>query len=327
MRRTLLIAILVVAAFSSGRADAHPPWGIAVDDRGRVYFADIDHGNHIWRIDAPGKLTSVVAGRHSHDLHLGRDGTLFVSHIEYIPRGERFESRLLKIGPDGATAEVIPPTTDRKRFWGNAFTLDGDGNVYFGYTNNPRAGEAEDESLLLKRSPDGRVTVLAGSKAGHRDGKGKEARFRAINALAWGPDGVLYVADEAAIRKVARDGTVTTLARDLVAKGPDCAGRGCEPSVRPGGRRRRDRVCRRLRRPPDREGRPGRPVLDGIRVGGRLGTDRGRGVRGRPLHPRSRVRPPGAADGAARAEGLAGRQVGGAGDSRRLEGTERGRNG
>ena len=74
--------------------------------------------------------------------------------------------------------------------------------MYFGYTNNPRAGEAEDESLLLKRSPDGRVTVLAGSKAGHRDGKGKEAQFRAINALAWGPDGVLYVADEAAIRKV-----------------------------------------------------------------------------------------------------------------------------
>lgn len=220
MHRTILIAILAVAAIPGGRADAHPPWGIAVDERGRVYFADIDHGNHVWRIDAPGKLTSLVAGRHSHDLHLGRDGTLFVAHIAYIPRGDRYESRLLKIGPDGAMSEIIPPTTDRKRFWGNAFTLDGGGSVYFGYTNNPQAGEAEDESLLLNRGPDGRVAVLAGSKAGDRDGKGEEARFRAINALAWGPDGVLYVADEAAIRKVARDGTVTTLARDLVTKGP-----------------------------------------------------------------------------------------------------------
>jgi sugar lactone lactonase YvrE len=115
---------------------------------------------------------------------------------------------------------VIPPTTERKRFWGDAFTLDGEGDVYFGYTNNPRAGEVEDESLLLRRGPDGGVTVVAGSRAGHRDGKGPEAQFRAFNGLAWGPDGTLYVADESAIRKVARDGTVTTLASDLVAKGP-----------------------------------------------------------------------------------------------------------
>jgi sugar lactone lactonase YvrE len=221
MRRTILTVALGLVVIARGRVDAHPPWGIAVDGRGRVVFADIGHGNHIWRIEAPGKLTSLVAGRHSHDLHLGRDGTLFVSHIEYIPRGERFVSRLLRIGPDGETSEVIPPTADRKRFWGNAFTLDGESNVYFGYTNNPRAGEAADESLLLKRSPDGRITVLAGSKAGHRDGKGKGAQFRAINALAWGPEGVLYVADESAIRTVARDGTVTTLARDLGAKGPN----------------------------------------------------------------------------------------------------------
>ena len=220
MRRTLLITCLAALGLPAGRADAHPPWGIALDDKGRVVFADIDHGNHVWRIDAPGKLSSLVSGQHSHDLYLGHDGTLFVSHIKYIPRGDRYESRLLKIGPDGATAEVIPPTVDRKRFWGNAFTLDGGGNVYFGYTNNPRAGEVKYESLLLRRAPDGRVTALAGGKAGHSDGKGQEAQFKAINALAWGPDGVLYVADEAAIRRVSRDGTVTTLARDLVAERP-----------------------------------------------------------------------------------------------------------
>jgi sugar lactone lactonase YvrE len=220
MRHTSLIAVLVVTAFSARRADAHPPWGIAIDGQGRVVFADIDHGNHIWRIEAPGKLTSVVSGWHSHDLHLDRTGNLFVADLAYIPDGERWESRLLKVEPSGVSSVTIPPTTDRKRFWGNAFTLDRDGNVYFEYTNDPRAGEAEDESLLMRRSPDGRVTVLAGSKAGHRDGKGQVAQFRAIDALAWGADGVLYVADEAAIRKVARDGAVTTLARDLVAKGP-----------------------------------------------------------------------------------------------------------
>src|SRR5437773_2214342 len=80
----------------------------------------------------------------------------------------------------GASAVVIPPTTHRKQFWGNAFTLDRDGSVYFGYTNNPRAGETRDESLLLRRSPAGAVAVLAGSTAGHRDGSGRQVQFTGI---------------------------------------------------------------------------------------------------------------------------------------------------
>jgi sugar lactone lactonase YvrE len=216
----LLITTLSFATTLAGRAAAHPPWGIAVDHRGRVYFADIDHGNHIWRIEAPEELTSVVAGRHSHDLHLDRDGNLFLADLVYIPETKLYESRLLKVEPSGTSSVTIPPTTDRKRFWGNAFTLDGDGNVYFGYTNNPRAGEARDESLLLKRSPNGRVAVLAGSTRGLRDGIGPRAQFEAVNALAWGPAGVLYVSDQHSVRKVTRDGAVTTLARDLVAKKP-----------------------------------------------------------------------------------------------------------
>jgi sugar lactone lactonase YvrE len=216
MGRKVLAAILAIAASSAGRTQAHPAWGIALDNRGRVVFADVDHGNHIWRIDSPNKLSSLVTGRHSHDLHLGHDGTLFVAHVFSNPRSGHFESQLLKFGPDGTSSQVIAPTPDRKRFWGNAFTLDRDGNVYFGYTNNPRAGETEDESLLLKRAPDGRVTVLAGSIAGLRDGWGNTARFKSINALVFGPSDVLYVADESAIRKVGRDGAVTTLARDLL---------------------------------------------------------------------------------------------------------------
>ena len=76
----------------------------------------------------------------------------------------------------------------------------------------------KDESLLLKRSPDGRVAELAGSTAGHRDGDGRQAQFRGINGLAWGPDGLLYISDHDSIRKVTRDGVVTTLARGLVER-------------------------------------------------------------------------------------------------------------
>jgi sugar lactone lactonase YvrE len=218
MNRTILVTALSIAVSQAGHATAHPAWGIAVDRQGCVYFADIDHGNHIWRIDAPDRLTSVVSGQHSHDLHLDHRGNLFVAHVAYIPDGQRWESRLLKFEPSGAPSSVIPPTTDRKQFWGNAFTLDRDGRVYFGYTNNPRAGETRDESLLLRRSSDGQVDVLAGSAAGHRDGAGRQTQFTGIYGLAWGPDGLLYVSDQDAVRRVTRDGVVTTLARGLVAR-------------------------------------------------------------------------------------------------------------
>ena len=80
MRRTILTVALGLVVIAGGRVDAHPPWGIVVDPQGRVVFADIDHGNHIWRIDGTGKLTSLIEGRHSHDLHLAPDGTLFSRH-------------------------------------------------------------------------------------------------------------------------------------------------------------------------------------------------------------------------------------------------------
>jgi hypothetical protein len=95
MSRMLRIAVLVLMPCLTSRAAAHPPWGIAVDGQGRVYFADIDHGNHIWRIDAPDELTSVVSGPHSHDLYLNGSGDLFVSHVAYVPARARWESRLL----------------------------------------------------------------------------------------------------------------------------------------------------------------------------------------------------------------------------------------
>jgi hypothetical protein len=49
MRRTILTAILAIAAILGGRTDAHPPWGIAVDDRGRMGIGEwlVEHGGRI----------------------------------------------------------------------------------------------------------------------------------------------------------------------------------------------------------------------------------------------------------------------------------------
>jgi sugar lactone lactonase YvrE len=64
-------------------------------------------------------------------------------------------------------------------------------------------------------SPDGsRVTTLAGGTRGFADGVGAAARFDTPSGLAAAQDGTVYVADTGnnAIRRIARDGTVTTVA-------------------------------------------------------------------------------------------------------------------
>ena len=216
----VLVGSLLAIVLVSHSARAHPAWGIVVDRRGRLFFADVNFGNCIWMIAENGDLSRFVSGKHSHDLLLDAGGDLYIADVA-ARSGNKWQSSLWRITPVRSTSVVIAPTENRKAFWGNAFTLDRDGNVYFAYKNNPSAGEIEDEVLLLKRRPDGAVSVLAGSASGKVDGTGPRARFRNPGAMAWGPDDHLYVADVDSIRKVARDGTVTTHVRSLTALQPD----------------------------------------------------------------------------------------------------------
>jgi hypothetical protein len=71
------------------------------------------------------------------------------------------------------------------------------------------------QTLLLKRTPEGLVTTLAGGAYGHADGKGTAARFGSVGGIAFGPDGSLYLTDGVSIRRVALDGDVTTIVNKL----------------------------------------------------------------------------------------------------------------
>jgi hypothetical protein len=68
---------------------------------------------------------------------------------------------------------------------------------------------------IKKRAPDGTISTLAGETQGKQDGVGRAARFTNLRWLAVSAEGVVYAIDDGDLRRIAADGTVTTLAREL----------------------------------------------------------------------------------------------------------------
>jgi sugar lactone lactonase YvrE len=218
MTRTLIItiaAIVTLCVLSAGGVSAHPAWGIVVDRNNQVYFSDLET---VWKIDATGKLTvfrAGVSGRHVHELAIDEGGNLYGADYTYEPATQSYINAIWKMTPAGGFSYLLAPTNSLPR--GMSIWRDRDGNSYFVEQNN----QLKRETLLLKRTPDGRASVLAGGSYGHVDGRGGQARFGSIVGMAFRADGSLYVADDFSVRRVAMDGTVKTIADGLNVKSPD----------------------------------------------------------------------------------------------------------
>jgi sugar lactone lactonase YvrE len=95
-----------------------------------------------------------------------------------------------------------------------AMAIDSAGAIYVADTFN---------HVIRKISPSGEVTTIAGAagSSGAADGNGGSARFNSPAGIAVDAHGIVYVGDmqNHAIRKIAPDGTVSTLAGNLGSEG------------------------------------------------------------------------------------------------------------
>ena len=200
---------LSLALLLPGAALAHPAIGVVEDSRGNVYYTDLAQ---VWKIAPDGTMTRAVSGVHTHELYLDADDNLFGQHLWYEGDAtKKWGHRVWKLSKDGKLEDVIPP---REGFLENySFVRDGAGNMYWAGGGE---GDASPRRTIQKRTPDGKVTTLVGMDAGLTN----------VRWLVSTRDGVLYAFDLDSVKKISRDGRVTTLASDIEGMGlwPDVDG-------------------------------------------------------------------------------------------------------
>jgi sugar lactone lactonase YvrE len=182
-RRIISIAFL---ALSAAAIFAHPGSGIVVDKSGQVFFTDTGRG--VWKIDAQGRLTYVPAQRF-HWLALDASGHFSTSAKNF---GGYFE----RVTPQGASPALLMCSDF-------PLTVHADGNLYYADTR-------PSQKRIMRRAPDGKESVVARGDS-----------YDSVTGIASGYDGAIYFTEGGAggtnaIRKIAPDGAVTTIAADFV---------------------------------------------------------------------------------------------------------------
>ena len=209
-------------------AQLSDPQAAAVDAAGTLYIAD--SGNNRLRRVGTNNIITNLAGTDSYGSFYD-DGpatraplafpfgvTVDTAGNLYIAEG----SRIRKISTNGIIITTVAgvnvagysgdggPATNAQLSWSRGIAVDASGNVYFSDTNNHR---------IRKVSTNGIITTFAGNGSAGYSGDGGLATSAQIDyptAVALDGLGNLYLADTAnhRIRKIARNGTITTVAGD-----------------------------------------------------------------------------------------------------------------
>ncbi|MGQ0559168.1 MAG: DUF1801 domain-containing protein [Sphingosinicella sp.] len=203
MNRAIALSLALLGALLAGApALAHPSYGIVADGRGNVYFSDLER---VWKLAPDGSVTLFrpANGTHVHELALAANGDIIGDEGHYDPATGTFSSGIWSRSPAGVERYLLAPTATPPR--GRGLLLDAAGNSYT--TQWP--GIEDRRTMLIRRSPDGRVTLLMGDP--RAAASFRQALVSSIGGIAFDPAGALVFADTRALRRADRSGAVTTL--------------------------------------------------------------------------------------------------------------------
>jgi sugar lactone lactonase YvrE len=214
----------------NGTAEFVQPAGVAADEQGNVYVAELtDLGGRVRKIDTAGSVTTLAGNGTLVDLDgtggpHGSAGLLAPVGVAVDAAGNVFVADLSdnRIRRIDALSGLVTTVAGN----GQSGNADGAGTRFGTATFNAPAGLAVDASgnlyvadtgnnVIRKIDPAGNVTTLAGNgTAGLADGPSADAEFDNPCGAAVGSEGDLYVADtmNSAIRHIDASGNVTTVA-------------------------------------------------------------------------------------------------------------------
>lgn len=209
------------------------PRGVAVDAAGNTYVADTQ--NHLVRkISASGSVTTLAGKAGVCGTQNGASDTAtlcFPTGIAvdkagnvYVSQGSATANPIRKITSAGEVTTLVGKASLNPSAyptpWGPTYTydpvhlaVDSAGALYAADSN---------DHVIRKYAADGQATVLAGTAVpnneGDTDGAASAAKFRRFRAMAFDAADVLHVLDTnnsgyPTIRRIGKDGTVTTLLR------------------------------------------------------------------------------------------------------------------
>jgi sugar lactone lactonase YvrE len=164
-RRNFLLplAVVIVGILPITRTLAHPASGIAVDERGTVYFADTGRG--IWRIEEDATLT-LISNSAMHWMAIDRQG-------KFANAPEEFGEWFGRLTPKGQKPTLISCSEF-------PCVMGTDGNLYFAKMHG---------LTIMRRTPQGKESVLASPEKFGVDA----SRPIGVCGIACGPDGTIYV--------------------------------------------------------------------------------------------------------------------------------------
>lgn len=195
MRR--IIAIILFQSLAALPAAAHPGIGIVANSKGEVFYTDL---KQVWMISRDGKKTIAVPNVHTHELFMDDHDNLFGEHLWY--NGERantWSHYVWRRAAGGKVEKVIPNTEGYLKDY--SFVRDHHGRMFWA------AGDSNCQTIVQKG--DGHINRL---------GSDCFDNIRSMYALG---DGSLAVVDFQDLKKVDKQGKVTTVAAKMANRNWD----------------------------------------------------------------------------------------------------------
>ncbi|MDC8759891.1 gluconolaconase [Janthinobacterium fluminis] len=206
----------------AGQARFADPFGLAIDAAGNAYVAEGGDNNRIRKLGADGVVATLAGGREGYADGVGAAAAFHTpSGVALDAAGNLYVAdtgnhAIRKVAPDGTVTTLAGGGGAGFRDGrGRAAQFNGPLGVAVGPDGAVYVADAYNDSIR-RVAPDGQVSTVAGNgQPGEGDGAALAAQFDTPCALAVDAAGQIFIADTGndAIRKLGRDGLVSTLVR------------------------------------------------------------------------------------------------------------------